>query len=737
MNCKTTAVKLTDGLFLVQYELDKRDQKTKVVQKPLNHIFIYDRSGSMYGSLSTLCADLKKRYRQVPKGDTVTLGWFSGRGQFRFGLKGLVIDGEKSFATLDKAIDANSTTIGMTCFSEILADTEQTIRDLAAHSDSFAVCFLTDGYPTVYPYEAEIEAINKAIDKISGKVASSLMVGYSDYYNKELLGAMAKRFGGALTHSSDLKTFPIAYADFMEKSRDSEGRVEVDVDFVDYVEATFSLGSGGINLYEVSDEGTIAFAPTKSGVDRIYQIVAADSLVNAVPGVREDESFLKGRYAAALVMTQKCQTDKAVKILGDLGDVALIDRANNAFTNSEYGAAEQGMLEAVGNPKKRFVGGRNTKYLPKDDAFCLVDALDLMMQDDACKFFPYHEAFDYKRIGPPAITAKRDDGGEYPKFEAEKDVGVPMTGLTWNQDKLNLSIRAKIPGEIDLGAEAKKLKLPASFSTFIWRNYAVVKDGFLNTPAFPVSMGKDTYDRLVKEGLIDKKGRFSKTAAYVLHLDRIPVMNRKMAEGLTSGSALCAFRWRELVTMADLKVLGYLREQIEPKSERGLERDDITPAQEEFLKALGVTRSGFNPPTVKQPPTDFYMAKCFDIAVKGFSSLPKVDEVIEKVAKLQAGGKGAKPLTPSQKLIADALNAHSGDTGSAKAKLAKLDMKIANVKGLQASTRSFIQRSKFAVILGKRWFAEFKSWENNVLKLKMDGEEREFAFSVTEEKVEF
>lgn len=730
MQRKTTAVKLTDGLFLVQIELDKSGQKVKTVAKPLNHIFMYDRSGSMYGSLSTLCSDLKKRYRQVPKGDTVTIGWFSGQGQFRFVLKGLVIDGDKSFATLDKVIDANSNTIGMTCFSEILKDTEEVIRDLAAHSDSFAVCFLTDGYPTTYPYEKEIAAINAAIDKIAGKVASSLLVGYSDYYNKELLAAMAKRFGGALIHSSDLRTFPIAYADFMEKSRDSEGRIEVDVSYIDYVEATFSLGSGGVNLYEVTRGGTISFAPSKADVDRIYQIIKADGCTPL--GNPEDESFLKGRYAAALVMTQKCQTDKAVEILGGLGDVVLIDRANNAFTNSEYGAAEQGMLAAIGKTSARCVGGCNKRYLPKSDAFCLVDALDLLMQDEDCSFLPYHDAFDYKRIGPPAKT---EEG--YPKFEADKDVKAPMTGLTWNQDKLNLSIRAKIPGTIDLGPEAKALKLKREFATFIWRNYAVVKDGFCNVPKLPVVLGKDTYDFLVKEGVIDKGGRHSKKTVYTLHLDRIPVMNRKMAEGLTSAGALCTFRWNELTTMADLKVLNYLRNQIEPKSERGLERDDLTPAQEAFLQSKGVTRSGFNPPTIKQPPTDFYMAKCFDIVVKGFSSLPKVDEVAEKMAKLKAGEKGARPLTPSQELIADALNRFGNIPGSAKQKLAKLDVCIEGAKSLQTTTRVFIQRTKFAVLLGKKWFAEFTSRENNVLKLKMDGAEREFVFAITEEKVEF
>jgi hypothetical protein len=713
-------LKITDKLFLVEQDIKKQDTKEVKVDKKLNHIFIYDRSGSMCGALPTLAKDLKTRLRTVPVGDTVTIGWFSSPGEFRFPLKGLKITGKADYEALDKVIDKNSTTLGSTCFSEILDDTQEVVKDLSALGNTFSLVFLTDGYPTVYPYEKEVQAINKAIKAVSGSITTSLLVGYGDYYNKELLSDMASKFGGSLIHSGDLADFPPALARYMDNARQSEGKIEVELFARPHKDgAVFSLGDGQVNVFEV-ENGTVLYSPTKGAVDRLYVLTDKAPKGDSTSWGNADEQFTKALYAAAYILTQRTKTDLALDTLGFLGDKALIDRVNNAFTNAEYGAAEQGLLNAVGRPQARFVGGRDVKYLPKPDAFCLLDALDLLMNDPEAEFYPYHDDFEYKKIG---VGSKPKEG--YPKFEAKKDARVPLVDLKWNDTKLNLSVLAKIEGTIELNTGYKKVGLEKTFKTFVWRSYALVKDGFLNVQKLPVTLSKESYDRFLAEGVIDKEhSRHYKGRAYTLHLNRIPVINRKIAEGKTSAKQLAANAIVEAKHEANLKALNFVRNEIEPKEVRGLGLD-LSAAQEEFLKENGVTKNGFAPPTEKLEATDFYMAKEFVIAIKGLSSLPKVEDVRKKIAE-------KKTLTVSQQLVADGLAlVKRMPAVETNVKLDYLDGLIAREKTSLNMIRSDIQRTKFAVILAKKWFEEFTSREDNTLTVAGN----EVTISVKETKV--
>lgn len=743
-------VTLTDSLYLVSQEVSKSG-KTVSAPKNLNHIMIYDRSGSMYGVLGRLCEDLKERLRTVPVGDTVTLGWFSGEGDFNLVLKGFKITSKDDYKKLDQVIDQNNTTRNTTCFSEVLADLETVVKDLSILGNNFALCFFTDGYPVVSNYDKEIKAINKAISNINGKVTSSLLIGYGSYYNKELMVDMAERLGGSVIHSSDLKNIPATLNVFMDKARDNEAKILAELHALPHSDgAVFSLSENQVVVYQV-ENGQVAFSPTKAAVDRIFTLTnkapknGEEVDLDVTPTAHVDttgdnvgkyrvyestpqsEPYFKAAYAAAYVLTQRTKTDLALDVLSRIGDVGLVERVSNAFTNAEYGMVEQMIMDAIGSKHKRFLGGRKVGCLPKPNAFCLMNALDMLMVDEEAEFYPFHEEFHYNKIG---VSSKTKDG--YPKFEADKTARVPMSDLVWNDTKLNLSIRAKIPGTIDLDNRHKKFGLEKTFDTYVWRNYTVVKDGFLNVTTLPVTLSKSSYDVLLAEGVIDQEhNRHYKGRAYVLHLDRIPVINRQIAEGKTSAADLCHSAFDEITLMSDLKVMNFLRNEIEPKDQREL-GTTYTEEQEEYLKELGVGKGGvYSPPTVKLDPTDFYMAKEFEIKIKGFSSLPKVDDVFKKRAE-------AKAFTPSVKLMDASLRKvekiyKSGDTHKRnRATLKQLDDVIKNTKTTLNSVRSSIQRTKFSVILAKKWFNEFSSREDN--KLTVDG--NEFTIGVREVRVE-
>lgn len=730
-------VVLRHDLFLVQQEVVVPKTGPAVVGGPQNHILIYDRSGSMSGSLYQLGEDLIERCRRFEVGDTITLGYFASEGDHRFILSGFKItEDPKDMEILSKTIRNNISSRGCTCFSEILEDTDQVLTDLQAFGNNFSLGFFTDGHPVVSNYTKEITNIRKAIERLDGRLCSAMVVGYGNYYNKTLLTEMADWFGGSMVHSSSLGDFNLQHSMFIEESRDKSPRVIVPIlhDEVLYGTA-FSVADRMVTTYAIDGSRNVAVAPSKSKKNFVYtltkviptgskEIKLTDSATTA--GAKH-EPLVKAVYAAAYMLTQKAKTQHALDALAALGDVHIIDQVNNAFTNDEYGRAESEMMLAMTGPSKRFKKGRKLGYLPAENAFCILDLLDVLQNDNSARFYPRHESFKYERIGNK--TAAKDG---FPTFKADDDVAVDIDALVWNQSKLNLSIRTCITGTVQLTGEYAKHGFAQNYPTYIWRNYAVVKDGFVNITELPCSFSEDTFNRLKAEGVVDAECGYVVGGVYLLHLDRIPVINRTIANGRTSARDLCLQVIQENRIAAQLKVLrsysGPLTEKIAAK--RG---QLLSAEQEAYLVTQGVTKNGFNPPSEKQASVDFYMAKDFEVKIKGLSAIPKVDDVRVKLAKIAEDGKGS--LTLSQKLVAEAIEyvekLRKGKTD--KVFLAALEDEIKSADNRLRAIRRYIRETMFSILLSKNWFDEFPNRVDTTLTL----DEFECTVSLTEDRVEF
>lgn len=720
------SLKVNDKLSVVQEEITILEPSTLKEKESTNHILIYDRSGSMYGLLPKLTEDLIDRMKLIPVNDTVTIGYFSGEGQYNFILKGFKVTESKDYFLLEKAIRANSTAIGLTCFSEILKETSETIiKDLSIFSNRFALTFFTDGQPVCNNYTKEIADIEDVISKLNNQITVGLLVGYGNYYNKELMTKMAEGLGGSLTHSSDLPTFNIALTNFITDSQDTENKIKIEVkDRVGNI--YFSINGNSINVYQPKD-GHILYTPIKGrGKNYLYTITSSDAdflqkaasnndkleyvkLTDAnVGNGTKIEAFIKGLYAASYILTQRAKTDQAIEILSALGDTALIDIVNNAFTNDEYGNAEKRMEECIVSPKKRFLNGRNTSYLPKADAFCLLDLIDLLCEDEQAYLYTQDPSFKYKRIGVASVTKEG-----YPEFTPDKNNKCRFSTLSWNESKLNLSVLMNITGSVKLPKNYKKNGFTSNkFDTFVWRNYTIVKDGFLNTSCLPITMSESTFNKLKKECLISANTTYIPYNIYSLDLSKLPIINRSIADGKTSAKVLFSKIYEELKLKALLKVYKYFKSGFEPETSV-YALTGLTDAQINYLKELGITDKGFNPPSEEVTSTDFYYAKEFNIKMKKLSSLPKITDVLDKMTK-------GKNLTESDILIQEGLiNYNAASLGKKEwkdsDKLEWLNDSIRQVNKNMIKMRKEIQRTKFSVLLAKRWFDEFDSRDNCTL----------------------
>ena len=99
------SLKIRDGLVLVEQTVPATG-KGKAIPVSTNHILIFDRSYSMSYELKSLGKDLILKIKDLPVGDTVTLGWFSGEGEHNFILKGFKITEDRDYKVLEKTINA-------------------------------------------------------------------------------------------------------------------------------------------------------------------------------------------------------------------------------------------------------------------------------------------------------------------------------------------------------------------------------------------------------------------------------------------------------------------------------------------------------------------------------------------------------------------------------------------------------------------------------------------------------
>jgi hypothetical protein len=132
----------------------------------------------------------------------------------------------------------------------------------------------------------------------------------------------------------------------------------------------------------------------------------------------------------------------------------------------------------------------------------------------------------------------------------------------------------------------------------------------------------------------------------------------------------------------------------------------------------------YSPDVKKKEPVDFYLAKEFEVKVAKFSSLPKIEEVREKIEK-------NRPLTPSQELLKESLDFVDKNKLSDKKQLLVLKDKQKEVRKDLLKIRRDIQRTKFAVVMGKASWDEFESREEQTKEVNGN----EFTVSIREVKV--
>lgn len=672
------------------------------IPAPIHHIIVTDISGSMYSDLPEMRIHLKNKLATlVGPNDTVSLVWFSGRGQCGTLVEAMKVNGVADLSSLHTAIDRFLVPTGLTGFKDPLQEVVNIIDRLKKKVPGalFNMNFMTDGYDNQWS-DKEILELCKVL---STKLDSAAIIEYGYYCNRPLLTKMAETLGGKLVFSEDFQSYAAAFAGSLGGSTK---KVPVKLDFVPTEGYVFALAG----------ENLLTFTPDADNIVLVPEGLLAVAYFVGEKGETFDHTKHTDAhiFAALVPLAQRIQTDALFSVLGALGDVALVQSFSSCFSKEDYSRFQSEVLAAAAEPAKRYVAGYDPAAVPKEDAYTVLELLSDLSGSDDNLFYPYHSAFAYERIG--AARAANDEEVRF--SAADKSKGYRINGVVWNEDRPNVSVRVKVDGVVKLPA-SRPAMLPETVDSFIYRNYTIIKDGIVHTRKLPVSLSEAVFAKLQANGLLAGES-WAPGKVLVLEFPKLPVINRKMVRGTTAKETFGAVVELAMLKGAQ-KVFNDWRDRISPKVSAtylALYGEVGT----EYLKGVGVTEyNGFNPPGTTVKSGDFYMAKELKIAVKGLSSLPKVLDVENAIDAASASKKKLKigefVMSGAIKRLDEFMNSAVYTTAADGNVLLGAWLE-GEQKAITAKTRELMVRlaqHKFSVVVGHIWFSDMPSMDANTL----------------------
>lgn len=752
-----TSFKVSDNLYLVRQEMPKKDSAPKVVvDPPVNHIVVIDCSGSMYGELPKIREQLKKRIpKLMKKDDTLSVIWFSGRNEFGTLLEAEPVATLTELKEVNNAIDRYLQCVGLTGFKEPIQEAKKLIdRVSKKNKNPFALIFMSDGWDNQWSKPD----ILKAIEDTASGLSSTTIVEYGNYADRQLLAKMAEKAGGTLIAAENFDKYAPVLEAALNKQVSGAPRVEVPIEGDPIGGFTYMLEGTDILSFEV-DKGKVAVPADQTELWYLSPASVGAKGRNLVALSKDDSSpntdsadlvALKGAYAAISLFSVRMQPNVVLPLLKATGDVQFIQQFGGCFGKQKYTEFMDAAKAAAFDAKTRYTAGWDPNKVPPDDAFTVLHFLKVLNSDDENRILLDSKDFKYTRIGRPAIPVveKDKDGKDIPALEFEStdsEDGYSVSTLTYNEERPNVSVLIKKDGTVDISKRLKgsgfEKKIPKKFSTFIYRNYTIIRDGIINVERLPVRMTAGTVKQLLKDGFpIDavqgldgeaadkavarlKKAADDRPVSFVVDLKALPVVNRNMVK-TASAKALLEKEWALTKARATQKVLNGIKKEKFPRESEGFKilYGEDGAAWLKDVCAL-TDYSGFGPKTEKAAAQDKYMGKELKVSLKGLSSLPAVKEAREKIASGKATTRH-ELLRPAIKAVDDfeASDVLAKAKDKDKVYAAWIDDQLSGAKDEVRKLLYEVSQIRFGVVVGQTWFSEFKSLDENSMDLTLDGQ---------------
>jgi len=633
-----------------------------MVDAPTNRIIAVDCSGSMYSELPKLRQHLKNKLpTMVQPQDTLSIVWFSSRGQYGVLFEGVKIDTLQDLSKINSAIDRFLVPTGLTGFKEPLEEVLEMSKRLGGDC---TLSFMTDGFDNQWSKPQ----IMKACADLGDKMSAITFVEYGYYADHSMIVDMAEEVGGSVVLSENFSKYS-EELDASMKASVSGKKIKLTK-----ITAPFVIGNTPDTFVIAKPDavGTV----TLPANTRSYSILEG---TGSVDNLNVDGADMADAAYAVSALILRGQGDAAMEIAALIGDEPLYKQVENSFSKQDFAISVALANSYAAGKRKLFEAGRKTNLIPDPGAYNVLTLLMDLSATEGNTLNLSHPDFEYNSIGDSRVTAV-DDNGFKPVFtDNPGDVMADIMSLSFNEDRPNVSILVKRDGVVTV--PENDLGFKGSVDSFVWRNYAIVKDGIVNMKKLPVVLTKKTYDHLAAQGVALEPFKVNKTM--VIDLVGLPIINRNMAQPGTARELFDMY-FDVYVLKTKQKVLGSLIEK--PAFGKGF-TEKYGAEGAAFLKNLGISEGGFSPKTVKGETIDAYVSKVLEVKMAGLSTIPKVADVAEALKK-------GKPLTPSLKIMSDVIDALAGVTDyESVLKGTKIEIK---------TLMNEIVKVKFGIILGKK-----------------------------------
>lgn len=695
-------VKLKDNLFVNILPVEMPKTAPVAASKQLriededatNQFLIFDRSGSMHYYLNDVVNHVKDYVATLPDGSTVSVGYFSSTGEYNLSVPYTL---KKELNGLVTTLDTYRRALGMTNFVEILNKLNSVVGNKKA-----SLFFFTDGCHNQGGSRADIE---RALKTWSNSSNVSVFVGHG-YIDRDTMSWMASITNGSFVHLNSFADFRPTLDDFGTSVADTVPTIDVKFP---YDGLPISMSGKNIVEYEV-ENGSVKFKPSKKGYKGLFftTTVAPSKTELIVPeqlSKTEQATFANALRALANIHSQKNNVELALQILDYVGDKYLLRNLYNSVTPEEFSQAETLIRRSVFQTKARFLEGELHGFLPDPNAFCVLDAINVLLRDEGALIHLSDNDFEYTKIGKGSAQL---DGSTLTYTDG---IVAGFTKVVMNKERLNVSLSTAAKAVVDLDpakfstgfkeVDREALGIPRLYPVSVFRTYSIIADGKVQTKRLVLSnLKKETVNAL--STIITKRA----DGKYIVDFSSIPVINKTYIK-TTSAKALAEAVWREKSTSDELSVLNFLKKAIEEDNADTAAITSVSEKVADFLLTKCYIKNGsYSPPKEAITSTDEYEAYTFSIDFKGYSKI-SASEVVKAI-------KEKKKVSARGLLMEEAYKEYH------KWGLDSINARIYLVNEELQKAREFIQKAKFAIILGNKGkMDEFSSRENMELPLKV------------------
>lgn len=579
------------------YFVSQEVEVPKIVKdsEPTIQYWIFDRSGSRYGSINEDIQVAKEFVNTLQEGSEVVLAWFSSQGQYGlsqpFTLK-------KQLGAVVISLDSMNSTIGCTCFDEVLEEVYNyhTKNQIGKKG---AMMFFTDGdVNDGKPISASIDILKKwkEVSNIN------LFVGYG-YLNRTNMSKMAEACNGSFIQLQNNKGLKSILEQFVSSVDDINPKVKVELEYPSELVISIS----GNNVFEYQPENLkIDYSPSKTNKNCIYY------LTNSKPKTSKEITTLKewqekGLRSLALVYSQKNKSNISLELLAASRDKFLVDKMDLAISPDEMGKVEELIKNSIFDKSKRFLKGKcSENYLPADDAYSILDFMTDLANEENAKLHLKDDRFEYNKIG---ASQKQIDGS---KFESTSDV-VGINDIVFNQERLNISINTYCNGVVSLNpeefstgftkADLKKHSLGNSYPVVQFRTYTIVADGKYSTWTLVLSgLSKELVQKLEKAEVIKEYEVGTRDyERIVVDVSSLPMGNKKLlSKNGISAKKLAKLNLEQYELKTEQSVLKSMIKVLKAEPEEETETiNQGMKDQKEFLEKFCYIKNGSYSPPVK------------------------------------------------------------------------------------------------------------------------------------------